>query len=147
MRKFGAILKEMRNFHGITQAQLSVALNVNQSAIANWESDNRTPDIYMLKNIAAFFSCSVDSLLDNSTNERSIIEPVQKTILLKCNELNTEGQQKLLSYADDLVKSGKYSPENENIVIGIAAKGGITATTADNSTVDAEIAKRKRRKS
>lgn len=116
MRKFGTILKEMRNSHDITQKQLSIALNVNQSAIANWESDNRTPDIYMLKNIATFFHCSIDLLLDYSVDIRSKIEPVQNSILLQCNELNAEGQEKLLSYADDLVQSGKYKKSDTSIL-------------------------------
>lgn len=114
MRKFGSILKEIRTLKGLTQAQLSAALNVNQSAIANWEADNRTPDIYTLRNIANFFDCSIDTLMDNSSIKCEIIQPSERILLSHFRELNEEGQEKLIDTADDLVKTGKYKKSSEN---------------------------------
>lgn len=111
MNEFGAILKKLRNSKGLTQSQLSAILNVNQSAIANWESNTRTPDIYTLKNIASFFKCSTDLLLDNTNEDFNPLDNLSPE-LSKINKimtaLNKEGQNKLLDYGDDLVQSGKY---------------------------------------
>ena len=56
-------LKGLRKLKGITQAELSHALNVSQGTVGNWESGTREPDFFMLAKIADYFNCSTDYLL------------------------------------------------------------------------------------
>lgn len=45
-------LKEQRNRHGLTQAQLADRLGVTQSAVAQWEAGSVTPTVARLRAIA-----------------------------------------------------------------------------------------------
>lgn len=56
-------LKGLRKLKGITQAELSHALNVSQGTVGNWESGIREPDFFMLAKVADYFNCSTDYLL------------------------------------------------------------------------------------
>lgn len=71
MKKFGNVLKELRNEKHLTGEELGKALSVTKVAISNWENGNRTPDTDMLKKIANYFDVSLDYLLGN-TNERNL---------------------------------------------------------------------------
>ena len=61
--KFGDILKELRTEKGLSQAQLSVATGISQSAIAKWELHKTEPTASALITLSRFFDESVDYLL------------------------------------------------------------------------------------
>ena len=63
---FSDRLKTLRVEHKLTQQALAQQLNVAQSAVANWESNNRMPDFVMMNKIADYFNVSVDWLIGNS---------------------------------------------------------------------------------
>ena len=63
---FSNRLKELRIEHKLTQLALAQQLNVAQSAVANWESNNRMPDFVMMNKIADYFNVSLDWLTGNS---------------------------------------------------------------------------------
>ena len=71
MKKFGNVLKELRNEKHLTGEELGKALSVTKVAISNWENGNRTPDTDMLKKIANYFDVSLDYLLGR-TDERNL---------------------------------------------------------------------------
>ncbi len=71
MKKFGNVLKELRNEKHLTGEELGKKLNVTKVAISNWENGNRTPDTDMLKKIANYFEVSLDYLLGR-TDERNL---------------------------------------------------------------------------
>lgn len=56
-------LKELRTQRGLTQDELSKALNVSASSIGMYEQGRREPDNKTLVKIAAFFSVTTDYLL------------------------------------------------------------------------------------
>ena len=56
-------LQELRKQRGLTQEQLAQALYVSRTAVSKWESGRGTPNIDSLKQIAVYFSVSVDDLL------------------------------------------------------------------------------------
>ena len=61
--EFPEKLQELRKQKGLTQEQLAQALYVSRTAISKWESGRGYPNIDSLKEIAKFFSVTVDQLL------------------------------------------------------------------------------------
>ena len=60
---FSKKLQELRKQRGLTQEELAKALFVSRTAISKWESGRGYPNIDSLREIAKFFSITVDSLL------------------------------------------------------------------------------------
>ena len=62
MYDFGAILKELRMSHGMTQKELAKRLNVSNPMVSKYESNNAFPEVETLRNIAVIFNVSMDTL-------------------------------------------------------------------------------------
>ncbi|EOH61364.1 helix-turn-helix domain-containing protein [Enterococcus mundtii] len=75
---FGKILKEKRHQAGITQEELAKRLNVNRSAISNWEIGRNYPDIHTLVEISTSLGVSLDELLENSTMTETMIDTTKE---------------------------------------------------------------------
>ena len=56
-------LQELRKQHGLTQEELAEQLYVSRAAVSKWESGRGYPKIDSLKDIARFFSVTIDELL------------------------------------------------------------------------------------
>ena len=65
--EFNEKLQELRKNKGLTQEDLAEALFVSRTAISKWESGRGYPSIDSLKEIAKYFSVTIDELL--SSNE------------------------------------------------------------------------------
>jgi transcriptional regulator with XRE-family HTH domain len=65
--EFHEKLQELRRKKGLTQEELARALYVSRTAVSKWESGRGYPSIDSLREIASFFSVTLDSLL--STDE------------------------------------------------------------------------------
>ena len=61
--EFNEKLQELRKKKGMTQDELAQQLYVSRAAISKWESGRGYPNIDSLKELAKFFSVSVDELL------------------------------------------------------------------------------------
>ena len=61
--EFNDKLQELRKARGLTQEELAEALFVSRTAISKWESGRGYPSIDSLKQIANYFSISIDELL------------------------------------------------------------------------------------
>ena len=61
--EFNEKLQELRKQKGLTQEELAEKLYVSRTAISKWESGRGYPNIESLKEIAKFFSVTVDELL------------------------------------------------------------------------------------
>ena len=59
----GQRIKELRKQSGMTQDDLADLLHVTRAAVSSWETGKRTPDIYMLRDIAVAFCVSTDDLI------------------------------------------------------------------------------------
>ena len=65
--EFNEKLQDLRKNKGLTQEELAEALYVSRTAISKWESGRGYPNIDSLKEIAKYFSVTIDELL--SSNE------------------------------------------------------------------------------
>ena len=81
--EFNEKLVQLRKSRNMTQDELAEALYVSRAAVSKWESGRGLPSIDSLKDIAKFFSVSIDELLsgekllslaekENSSNTRKI---------------------------------------------------------------------------
>ena len=61
--EFNEKLQELRKNKGLTQEELAEALYVSRTAISKWESGRGYPNIDSLKEIAKYFSVTIDELL------------------------------------------------------------------------------------
>jgi transcriptional regulator with XRE-family HTH domain len=66
----GEQIKRLRSARNMSQVELASALNVSKQSVSNWENNNILPSVEVIKQLAQFFSCSSDYLLelDHSTN-------------------------------------------------------------------------------
>ena len=63
--EFNEKLQNLRKQKGLTQEELAEALYVSRTAISKWESGRGYPSIDSLKEIAKFFSLTIDELLSS----------------------------------------------------------------------------------
>lgn len=61
--EFGEKLQNLRKSRNLTQEELAEILFVSRTAVSKWESGRGYPNIDSLKEIARFFSVSIDDLL------------------------------------------------------------------------------------
>lgn len=62
----GAVIRELRKEHRMTQSQLAEKLNVTDKTISKWETGKGYPDITLLGPIADTFGISVTELISGS---------------------------------------------------------------------------------
>ena len=106
----GSRMKERREELGMTQIQLAEKIGVTKGAIGNYETDANSPKASIMYKIFEALQCDANYLYqDEMYDVQSVMLPEDELEVLKLyRQLNTEGQEKLIDYADDLIRSGKY---------------------------------------
>ena len=117
----GDRIREARKQAGLTQNQLAEKSGVATISIHQYEAGKRKPQIERLQRIADALGVSITELIDIETAseyEKLVIEkgeeaqkklsPLVQRAVDVMGELNREGQEKVVDYADDLAQSGKY---------------------------------------
>lgn len=107
---FGSRLKDRREALGLKQSELGRLLNITGSAIGNYENGFSFPKADVLYKVFDVLQCDAnylfqDEMNDAQENSQTIRE---RKLLDSIRQLNVEGQEKVIEYADDLVCSGKY---------------------------------------
>lgn len=78
MQKFAQRLKELREYYGMTQAEVAECLNFSSAAISNYECEVREPGIEELILLADFFQVSLDYLVGRIDYQ---IRPIKNKIV------------------------------------------------------------------
>ena len=90
--EFNEKLQELRKGKGLTQEELAQAIFVSRTAVSKWESGRGYPSIDSLKEIASFFSVTIDDLICSdemiSVAENEKREFADKYISLICNVMD-----------------------------------------------------------
>lgn len=110
-------LKECREMRGLSQKEVAATLKVSAPSVSNWESEKTRPTHDNLEKLADLYGVSVDYLLGRDVPaepqkekpvENDGLDMDEAKLLALFRQLNTEGRERLLENADDMVKSGKY---------------------------------------
>ena len=90
--EFNEKLQELRKSKGLTQEELAESLFVSRTAVSKWESGRGYPSIDSLKEIARFFSVTIDNLICSdemiSVAENEKKEFADKYVSLICNVMD-----------------------------------------------------------
>lgn len=65
-------IRDIRIAHGETQKELAIAISVSESAIANYETEQREPDMQILKSIAEHYGFPVDRLMNEDFSQMDL---------------------------------------------------------------------------
>ena len=102
-------IKSIREKKRISQKQLAAAIGTSQSAIAEYESGQKTPKLETFSRIAAALDTSVLSLLPSEISEgAAILSPEDRELLEAVSDLNDSGRKKVREYAADLGNNPNY---------------------------------------
>jgi len=103
--------KKLRDSMGMKDAQVAKGSGVARSTFSDWKSGRSEPKNDKLKRIALFFGVSVSYFTDEEEPDELTSNSRLFTMWLRLNE---EGQDKLLSYARDLISSGLYEKKYDS---------------------------------
>ncbi len=112
-------LKRIREHQGKLQEEVAKDLGLSLSTYRSWEQGQRKLNGEKLSMLADYFNVSVDAIIGTDFTEplddpRYMISATDFEIELfdVISDLNREGLNKVLEYAQDLVASNRYQKKN-----------------------------------
>jgi len=85
---FSKNLIKLRKSVGLTQVSLAEKLNYSDKAVSKWERADAIPDISILKQMADFFSVSVDYLITNHKDGEEVNAKINNEIKQNKHKMN-----------------------------------------------------------
>lgn len=113
---FSANLQYYLDLHGISRKDLCNVCDINYTTMCEWIAGRKYPRIDKIERIAAYFGIPKSDLIEQHGQEQ---DSGVAHLLAVYHDLNADGQQKLVGYADDLSGNDKYKKGN-TILQGIA---------------------------
>lgn len=115
--EIGKIIKNARIDAGLTQIQVASKLGRPQQTIANWEVGRSQPDANTLFELFKILGADLNTSFGFPPKAKASLStaeavPGEEQLMSLYRDLNDEGREKLVDYADDLVSSGKYIKSN-----------------------------------
>jgi len=111
-------IRELREAKKMTQIDLAAMLNVSQATLSNWERGVHDLDNESLAQMAKFFDCSIDYLLNNSPirfadDVEGDVTEIDDAYFRIALEAKTSGiSPKDLRMAMDLIKNARERDED-----------------------------------
>ena len=114
---FGCTFRQLREAAGLTVEEFCKQYNsrfdgrMNKSTVSRYENNLQEPMISTVKKVAIFFSVDPSDLLGYpvcASAAPAALSPQLQALADALDQLNDEGQEKLLDYAADLVAGGRY---------------------------------------
>lgn len=111
--QFGNKLNSLLGARNMTPADLVRLTGIPKATISRYLRDGQPSWPYAVL-IANALHVSLDTLADRSIQHSRITD----NIIDSCDQLNTKGQKKVLEYTQDLVSSGRYSIQPQQVNVG-----------------------------
>lgn len=131
----GELIYNRRKELGLTLEDVGKFVGVGKSTVKKWESgfisNMRRDKIALLAKILEIEPTKLIDSDEPNKSENLELSAREETLVANYRQLNTEGKDKTDEYVEDLIKTGKYSDdddENVEIVTIAARKGGGTIT-------------------
>ena len=108
---FSSRLRQAREQANLTQQDFAKKLGVTKNAISNYENGVSSPKWDVLVKIFDVLQVEPNFLYQDDFTASSIdtaLTPTQTSLLSIFDELNDEGQGKVIEYAEDLCRTGYY---------------------------------------
>ena len=117
----GAVIKELREKSGLTQAMLAKKLCVSDKTISKWETAKGYPDITLLEPIANVFGISVTELISgNAVNNRNVSANMMRSKFYVCpvcgNVIHSIGEAVIHCHGVQLCPAFAETPDEEHKV-------------------------------
>ena len=103
----GEQIKALRIARKMSQVDLASALNVSKQSVSNWENNNILPSVEIIKQLAHFFSCSADYLLELDNSTKSYID---------ISDLTLDQAAHISAIVDDIKNLNKKDHNTKNIL-------------------------------
>ena len=118
---FASRLRQAREQAGFTPQDLAKKLGVTKNAISNYENGVSSPKWEILVEIFDILHVDPNSLYQDDFSselaEAHVLTPQQSTLLAVFDQLNEEGQEKVIGYAEDLNRTGYYKKQSPNVMV------------------------------
>lgn len=69
-KRIGNNISYYRKANGLTQSGLAEKLNYSDKAVSKWERGESVPDIYIIYRMSEIFSCSVNDIIGQSSEDK-----------------------------------------------------------------------------
>lgn len=101
----GDKIRYLRETKEIKQKDMALHFSVKENTWSQYETNNRTPDLQMLKKIATFFNVSVDYLLDLTREPYDPTEKEFKEIMSIYTNLSLIQKKELVAKARKILST------------------------------------------
>lgn len=93
-------IKELREYHNLTQEQLGKIIGQTKSNISKYENGNLEPSIQVLKGLASFFDVTIDYLLGHSDSKKETTNNKihSQELITNIDNLSPESKKELEKY-------------------------------------------------
>lgn len=119
----GERIKHLREQYKMTQDELAKSLDTTKQTIYKYENDIITnipsDKIMLLSKLLRTTPAYIMGWTDDPTvpDQEKQTDPKKERLISSYCQLNEEGKEKLIDYADDLVSSGKYKKGDSNKMV------------------------------
>ena len=119
----GERIKHLREQYKMTQDELAKSLDTTKQTIYKYENDIITnipsDKIMLLSKLLRTTPAYIMGWTDDPAvhDQEKQTDPKKERLISSYCQLNEEGKEKLIDYADDLVSSGKYKKGDSNKMV------------------------------
>lgn len=102
---------------GYNQTELCKKTGITKGAMSSYLSGRYFPKQRALESLANELNVTIEYLMgidsESDVGHFSELKPLQRQLLSLLEQLNDDGQRRVLDYAADLVAGGRYSVDSE----------------------------------
>ena len=113
-------LNRLKKNSGMTIEQIASASGVPKGTLNKlFAGQTKDPQLSTVSSVVHCMGYTLDDLSDDTVSGKTALTPALFALLAAFDELNDEGQDKVISYAEDLNRTGYYKKDSAP---GVGAK-------------------------
>lgn len=113
-------LNRLKKNSGMTIEQIASASGVPKGTLNKlFAGQTKDPQLSTVSSVVHCMGYTLDDLSDDTVSGKTALTPAQSALLTSFDQLNDEGQDKVITYAEDLNRTGYYKKDSTP---GVAAK-------------------------